>query len=147
MRTVIDLTSQTMDETTRRSFDARISRLAQYRPFDDGGTGLEACLTELTVVAAMENGGRFDSLTECREAFVILWDYEVEIDELRTVVDALVEHHSARRTGGGFALTPTFQARLQASVVTAMEIEAHAFDAWRTALLRRWPELRPEDFA
>jgi hypothetical protein len=96
-RGMAGVASETLDNVARHSFDARVSRLAQYRPFDDGGIGLEACLTELAVLAVMENGGRFESLAECREAFVILWDYEVEIDELRIVVDTLVERRSARR--------------------------------------------------
>src|SRR4051812_44598563 len=44
-----------------------VRRLAQYRPFDQGGTGLIAVLRDLVLAAAAINGGSFANLGECRD--------------------------------------------------------------------------------
>jgi predicted nucleic acid-binding protein len=139
-------TLETEISSAQASFDQRVSRLAQYRPFDDGGLGQRACLRDLTIVAAMENGGHFDSLADCREGFDVLWEYEVEIDEIRFVVDALVEEGEAVRKGGGFGLAASSMARLRKISQESLEIEAKAFDGWRTRLKEQWPKLSSEDF-
>src|SRR3954469_13521356 len=71
------------------AFDERISRLAQYRPFDHDGAGLEESLRGLVLGAAALSDGKFSSLVECRDALRILWDLDFEIDEIRRAVEGL----------------------------------------------------------
>jgi hypothetical protein len=83
-----------------------IGRLAQYRPWDRGGLDLRAVLHDLIVAVACINDGEVSSLLNCRDCFADLWGLEVEVDELRPVVEDLLASSDATKVGSGFKLSP-----------------------------------------
>jgi hypothetical protein len=84
-----------------------VRRLAQYRPFARGGLDLRAVLHDLLLAVAAIEGGKITSLLACRQAFLDCWDLEVEVDELRPIIEDLVEREEATKKLGGYVLSPT----------------------------------------
>jgi hypothetical protein len=127
-------------------FDQAIYRLAQYRPFNEGGRDIEAALGDLVVAAGVVEGQGFDSLAACAAAIATLWGLEVEIDELRDVVDHLVEDGQAVREGGGLALTETAIAQQKAVADQSEAVEADAMADWRAAITAEVADLSQEEW-
>lgn len=90
---------------TGATFDESVNRLAQYRPFSDEGRDLAAALEELVVVAAVLDGGGFANLGACQDGIKALWGVELEIAEVRGVVERLAAELRCTRVGGGFELS------------------------------------------
>jgi hypothetical protein len=111
-----------------------VRRLAQYRPFERGGLDLRAVLRDLVPAVAAMGDGEVESLFECRQSFVDLWGLEVEIDELRPVVDELVEKGLAEKTGKGFRLSSQLMSELEAKAREWQETEDRAFREWELAV-------------
>jgi hypothetical protein len=123
----------------------KVRRLAQYRPFEGGGRDLLAALADLVLAATELNGGKFDSLEECRRAMRDLWTVDVEIDEIREVRDALIASKGAKSRGGGFELTAEARDELQRKAQAAETSEAKALSEWQTATREARPDLTAGD--
>jgi hypothetical protein len=76
------------------------------------------------VAAAVVEGSGFDSLAACATAISTLWGLKVEIDELREVVDRLVEDGFAERQGGGLVLSREAIAHQEQVAMESEAIEA-----------------------
>lgn len=126
---------------TEPKFDQAIYRLAQYRPFNNGGRDVAAALGDLVLSAAVVEGSGFGSLAACATAISTLWGLKVETDELREVVDRLVEDGLAERQGGGLVLTKAAIARQEQVAVESEAIEADAMADWRATIAAQVPDL------
>lgn len=124
-----------------------IGRLAQYRPWERGGLDLRAVLYDLIIAVAGINDGHVDSLLHCRRCFVDLWGLEVEVDELRPVVEELVTSGKATKLGGGFALSAETLADLQARAQESQAVEDRAFREWELTVRRLMPGLPEEQMS
>lgn len=118
-----------------------VRRLAQYRPFDRGGLELRAVLRDLVLAIAAINDGRVGSLFECRRAFVDCWSIDVEVDELRPVIEDLLKEGQAERVGKGFRLSPQLLGELQARAHDWNQIEDRAFREWELAVRQLNPQV------
>jgi hypothetical protein len=105
-------------------------RLAQYRPFEEGGRDLHAVLRELAIAVAEINGGQVANLQSCCDGFKDLWGLDVEIDEIRRVRSSLIQDGSAEQAAGGFRLTIDLRSELQAKAAASEEAEQGAFAQW-----------------
>jgi hypothetical protein len=130
-----------------RSLRTSIGRIAQYRPFGSGEIQSEFALREFLLAAAHENGGDFGSLGACREACKALWGLDIEIDELRGVVDRLQGTGHVVKTAGGFRLTEAAAEELAGRVRGSLETQARAFDEWERGIRELEPDLVGEDAA
>lgn len=124
-----------------------VRRLAAYRPFDDGGRGLQSVLRDLVMAAAEINDGEFPSLADCQSGFLSLWQLDVEIEEIRMVRDQLIADGLAEPYRGGFRLRPNARDQLQQRAAQSDANEATAFEQWEEALVGLAPDLSPEDLA
>lgn len=122
-----------------------VRRLAQYRPFDDEGQSARAALRDLLLGAAVIQGKGFESLAACRDGIRDLWDIEVEIDEIRDVVDELAAEDRAQKRRGGFQLTDATVAELEQTAAESAEVEAQAFADWETAVRAIEPDVSAEE--
>src|SRR5213082_3267711 len=95
---------------TETDFDLRrsIARLAPYRPFDaEGKLKVEIVHRELILVAIQENGGTVGSIGECQDICNALWEMELEIHDIRDVVQRLQKAGKLEKAGkAGYELTP-----------------------------------------
>jgi hypothetical protein len=123
-----------------------VRRLAQYRPFDKGGRSLEAMLTDLVLAATAINDGRFDSLSDCQRGFHDLWGLQVELDELRPIIETLETADRVTRRRGGFALTEAAASDLEERAERTAETERIALDEWRQTIETLIPDLSDEEF-
>jgi hypothetical protein len=124
---------------------ADVRRLAQYRPFARGGLDLRAVLHDLVLAVAALEGGKITSLLACRDAFMDCWSLQVEIDELRPILDDLVERGEATRKLGGFLLSSTLLAQLEARARDSQETEERGLREWELAVRELDPGLSNED--
>lgn len=131
---------------TATAFNESINRLAQYRPFADEGRDLAAALEELVVIAAVMNGGGFANLGACQDAVKALWRVDIEIAEVRSVVESLEADARCTRDRGGFVLTAEELASKQAIADEMSQVEREALDEWRTTVFDLEPALAAEDF-
>ncbi|MGI8921269.1 MAG: hypothetical protein ACR2HD_06290 [Solirubrobacteraceae bacterium] len=122
-----------------------VRRLAQYRPFERGGVDLRAVLQDLVLAAAVINGGRFDSIFACKQGFADLWSVEVEIEELRPALDALIERDLIVKTGKAFELTGQAATDLSARAREFDQIEERAFREWELAVRQMSPSVSAAD--
>jgi hypothetical protein len=123
-----------------------IYRLAQYRPFDEGGRDVSAAIRDLLLASAAVEGAGFASLQACADAIKTLWGLEVEIDELRAVVKKLSDDGLVLRTNGGFDLTPGARAKQEKLAEEGEAVETHAFQDWRTSVAKEVPDLTEEEW-
>ncbi len=107
-----------------------VRRLAQYRPFERGGLDLRAVLHDLVLAVAAIEGGELSSLFECRKAFADCWSLEVEIEELKPIVDALVQSGQAERRGKGTRLSADVIATLERRATEWQDAESRALQDW-----------------
>ena len=122
-----------------------VRRLAQYRPFERGGLDLRAVLHDLVLAAAAMEDGAVDSLFDCQKAFADCWALEVEIDELRPIVDRLVESDLATRHGKGFRLSPATMADLENRAREWQQTEDRALREWELEVRQARPGLAEEE--
>jgi hypothetical protein len=122
-----------------------VRRLAQYRPFERGGLDLRAVLHDLVLAVAAIEGGELSSLFECRKAFVDCWGLEVEIEELKPIVDALVESGQAEQRGKSIRLSADVIATLERRATEWQDTEARALQDWELDVLRIQPDLSTEE--
>ncbi len=116
------------------SIQTSVARLAQYRPFEHDGLDARAALIDLVLAAALEADGQVPSLRECQENCKTLWGLEVEIDELREVLEGLVDTGRMTRTNGHFTLAEPAADELAERVRSSSAIERQAFEDWEIAL-------------
>jgi hypothetical protein len=128
------------------SFDERVSRLAQYRPFDQEGIGAQGALRGLIFGAAAIGGPEFASLAQCRDALRTLWDLDFDTDEIKGVADALTEEGLCTRTRGGFVLADKVIEDLTSTAEVSQANEAQAFSDWRESLTQLGTLLTADDF-
>jgi VIT1/CCC1 family predicted Fe2+/Mn2+ transporter len=129
-----------------QSFDQAVRRLAQYRPFAHEGRDVQAALRDLVLSAAAEAGGGFDHLGEAQHAIKTLFDLEIEIDELRSVVEGLSGTGACTVEGGGFRLSDGTYEQLEEQAAVSNQLEERAFTEWREAVRQLEPELTEDDF-
>jgi hypothetical protein len=122
-----------------------VRRLAQYRPFERGGLDLRAVLADLVRAVAAIGDGAVESLFECRASFADLWGLEVEIDELRVVVDQLAAEGDVEKVGRGFRLSSELMGSLEATARAWDEIESRSFREWELAVRQVSPGITEED--
>lgn len=125
--------------------DGGVRRLAQYRPFDRGGLDLRAVLHDLIVAVAALEGGEVESLLSCRKAFDDCWGVVVEVDELRPVVEGLIDAGLAEKSGQGFRLSSALSAELEQKAKASQKAEDRAFREWKLAVRQTHPTLSDED--
>ena len=126
-------------------FDERVSRLAQYRPFDHDGAGLHNALQGLIYSAAAIEGGEF--FANCREALRVLWDLDFDIEEIKSVADTLAEGDLCKRTRAGFVLSQAVLDDLEKTAEDARANENQAFEDWEKLVRGQGTLLGPEDFS
>lgn len=134
-----------MTTTHATEFNEGVRRLAQYRPFDHGGEGLQAVLRDLALFAAELNGGGFPDLVACQAGFRDLWGLDVEVDEIRTARDTLILQELADKTAGGFALTERAREDLRQRAEDSERTETTALEQWEKDVRELRPDLTPED--
>lgn len=122
-----------------------VRRLAQYRPFARGGLDLRAVIKDLVLAAAAINDGPLGSLFDCKSAFEDLWNLQVEIDELRPVVDGLVRDGALAKSGKTFALSVEKASELKARAREWEETEQRAFREWELAVRKTHPQVSDEE--
>src|SRR4051794_6327830 len=127
-------------------FNEGTRRLAQYRPFDQGGQGLREVLGDLALAALALNGGGFGSLAECRDAFMTLWGLEVELDEWRAVAETLVTTGLADPGHRGIQLTATTLNGLEDTSKASTETEHEALADWEADVRQLRSDLTADDF-
>jgi hypothetical protein len=134
-------------------FDCRMSvatapnvgRLAQYRPWERGGLDLRAVLRDLVIAAAAMDDGEGGTILECRRSFADLWGLEVEIDEIRPVIEELIQARKAEKTSTGFRLTAQVLDELRTKADESQEIEERAFREWELEVRPLAPGLTRDD--
>jgi len=122
-----------------------VRRLAQYRPFADEGQGLHAALRDLLLSAAMVQDGGFSSLAAAQTGIRDLWGIDVEIHEIRDVVDGLVAEERCTKKAGGFQLSERTTEELEAVAERSRQVEATAFAQWDDRVRELEPALTDED--
>jgi hypothetical protein len=122
-------------------FDQAIYRLSQYRPFNEEGRDIDAAIHDLVMAAAVVEGDGFSSLQACADAIEMLWHLEVEIDELRSVVDEMVESGEAVRDGARIVLSKDAIAKQNNVAAESEAVEEEAFSDWRLRVLQEVPDL------
>jgi hypothetical protein len=132
---------------SRQLFDQAVSRLAQYRPFAHEGRDQQGALRDLVLGAAAEAGGGFATLGEAREAVRSLWRLEIELDELRSIVEQLVEAGACSDENGGFRLSNDLHEQLEQQALASQATEATAFGDWENTVRALDPELDDSSFA
>ena len=121
-----------------------VRSLAQYRPFEGDGEGMEAVHDDL-VMAACQSASGFRSLEECRVFVRDTWHIDLEIGELRESRDRLEGSGLARQQGGGLDLTPGASKRLEEERQTWEEAERQAVQEWEAAVREEYPLLAESD--
>src|SRR3954465_10503464 len=111
-----------------------VRRLAQYRPFPDQGQELQALLRNLLMSAAMIDGGSFASLAAAQTGVRDLWGIDIEIDEIRAVVDAMAADGRCEKIGGGYRLTEDARAELNEIAEQSNRDEETALSQWQSSL-------------
>ncbi len=109
-------------------------RLAQYRPFANDGLSGHAVLTDLVLAAALEGDGNVPSLRDCQETCKALWGLDVEIDELREIVDELLAGGQLERANGHFTISETSGSELARRLQESGRLESRAFEDWEASL-------------
>jgi hypothetical protein len=127
------------EHTLSLAWDVR--RLAQYRPFDRGGLDLRAVLHDLVLAVAAIEDGAITSLFDCRKAFLDCWALEVEVDELRPIMEGLIDRGDATKEGQGFRLSPALMADLEARARDWDQTEERAFREWELSVRHIHPGL------
>jgi hypothetical protein len=131
------------EQALSRAGDVR--RLAQYRPFERGGLDLRAVLHDLLLAIAAIQGGAIESLLDCRQAFTDCWSLEVEIDELRPLVDDLIARGEAAKEKRGFRLSPALLSDLESRARDWEQTEERALREWELTVRQLAPGLGAED--
>jgi hypothetical protein len=129
------------------SIQTPVARLAQYRPFEHDGLDSRAALVDLVLAAALEAEGQLPSLAACQDHCKALWGLDVEIDELRNVLDGLVDTGRMTRSNGHFALAEPEAVELAERLRSSSAIEQQAFEDWEVALRSLNAGLTAEDVA
>jgi hypothetical protein len=139
----LDTAPLAMNTAATQSFSpgGEVRRLAQYRPFERGGLDLRAVLHDLLLAVAAMEDGTIGSLLECREAFADCWKLEVEVDELRPIVDELIKEGLAQKHGKGFRLSPALMAKLEARAREWQATEDRALREWELGVMKLRPGL------
>lgn len=123
----------------------RIGRLAQHRPYGDGHLTVEFVRRRLVLAAALEAGDEgFASLADCREACSALWGLDLDIDELRSVVDSLMAAKQLERRSEGYALTAAARSELNRVVDESSRTQTTALAEWEMAVRAVASELDTE---
>jgi hypothetical protein len=100
---------------------------------------LRAVLHDLVLAVGAIEGGTIASLLECRKAFVDCWGLEVEVDELKPIIDTLVATGQAERRGKEIRLAPDVLAMLESRAREWQRAEERALREWELDVLRKWP--------
>jgi hypothetical protein len=127
--------------------EAKLRRLAQFRPFAHAGSDTRSAVDDLVITAAVESGGSISSLGGCREACKTLWGLDVEIDEIRASVHRLQESGKLESAGGEYRLTEVAHAEIDLTLASSEAIESQAFLDWETDVRRIWPLVDDESVA
>src|ERR1019366_10401370 len=134
--------------TATTEFKQQVGRLAQPRPF--GRTGeltVELVRRQLVLTAAFETGRGLASLDELQVACARLWGLDLEMDELRSVVESLEHSGKLTKEADSFVLTDVARAELSAVVESSKGTEAKALTEWEARASAVASELSPDDIS
>jgi predicted nucleic acid-binding protein len=104
-------------------------------------------LRDLVIAIAAIEGGRLPSLPECRQAFADCWRVEVDIEEIKPIVQELVDSGIAHREGTEVHLSKAHLRALQASAREWDQTEQRALREWELMVLGIAPGLEPDELA
>jgi hypothetical protein len=138
---------KTEERTKTADFRRSVARIAQYQPFGSGEVKVEFSRRAFVLAAAHENGGRLESLADCRDVCDGLWGLKLDIDEIRDVVTRLVEQGDLVADGSGHKLTERASTELSERVRDSSETEAEAFTEWELSLRALDADLTSEQIA
>lgn len=98
----------------------------------------------MLAVAAIGDG-TIESIFECRKSFLDLWKLEIEIDEIRPVIDELVESGLALKKGKGLNLSHAVMTELEGKARESQEIEDRAFREWELSVRQGRPVISDDE--
>ena len=122
-----------------------VRRLAQYRPFERGGSDLRETLRDMVLAALAWAGGEFESLADCQKAFSAFWNLEVELDEIRATVTDLNGSGEVSYENGKVHLSEATRVELEKRANESEETERIAFQEWRDATRLLSPDLTDDN--
>jgi hypothetical protein len=137
----------TVERSETEDLRSAVARIAQYQPFGSGELHVEFSRRAFVQAAAHENGGHLNSLGECREVCDGLWGLELDIDEIRDVVERLVKDNRLAHKNGGYELTKSAADELADCVRDSAEVETEAFTEWELSVAALDPGLSHEQIA
>lgn len=123
-----------MESQAKTGFKRSVARIAQFQPFGSGEIRVEFSRRAFVLAAAYENGGHLTSLAACRDVCDGLWSLELDIDEIRDVVESLVKRGDLEEDESGYRLTEKTAGELGDRVQVSTEAEAQAFSDWELAV-------------
>lgn len=130
---------------SKTSAPGDVRRLAQYRPFERGGLDLRAVLHDLVLAIGAIEGGSIGTALECRKAFLDCWGLEVEVDELKPILESLVEDGVAHQQGKRFQLSDELIADMEARATDWEKAEERAFREWELKVTHLRPGVSEGD--
>lgn len=136
-----------MISLTQNGFKRSVARIAQFQPFGSGEVRVEFSRRAFVLAAAHENGGHLTSLADCRSVCDGLWGLELDIDEIRSVVESLVERGDLEEDGSGYRLTENSTDELADRIQTSAEAENQAFADWELSITALNARLTPGQIA
>jgi hypothetical protein len=136
-----------MNSVPKSGFKRSVARIAQFQPFGSGEVRVEFSRRAFVLAAAYENGGRLASLADCRDVCDGLWGLELDIDEIRDVVESLAGRGDLDEDEGGYRLTEKATRELADRTQTSAEAESQAFADWELSVAALDATLTPEQIA
>jgi uncharacterized membrane protein len=122
-----------------------VRRLAQYRPFERGGLDLRAVLHDLVLAIGAIERGSIGTALECRKAFLDCWGLEVEVDELKPILEALAKEGLAHKQGSRFQLSTELVAEMEGRAADWEKTEDRAFREWELKVAQLRPGVTEGD--
>jgi len=127
------------------SFERSFARIAQFRPFGDGKIEVAFARRQFVLAAAAENGGMLNSVEECQEACRILWNLELDRDEVDSELRQLVKVGKLKRKPShGYYMSPDAQVEYAEKARGSELTEEQALAEWIIAVKAMDPGLTVE---
>jgi len=134
--------SDTAQLKSSTGFERSFARIAQFRPFGDGKIEVAFARRQFVLAAASENGGALESVEDCQEACRILWNLELDRDEVDTELRQLVRVGKLkRRPSHGYFMAPDTQVEYREKARGSELTEEQALAEWIIAVRAMEPGL------
>ena len=109
---------------------------------------MQAAVRDLVLGAAAEAGGSFSNLGECQAAIAALFsNLEIEFDELRQIVEILIDQGDCEKVGSGFKISAELYAQMEKQAEDSRATEERAFRDWEASVRVINPDLTDADCA